>query len=82
MMQESPFIEHLIQKYTEQGARENSINNIQAVLTVRFPQCDLQSVAQELESILDLEHLTELHRRAVHIPSVEAFLQALNGAEI
>ena len=27
MMQESPFIEHLIQKYSEQGARENVINN-------------------------------------------------------
>ena len=82
MMQESPFIEHLIQKYSEQGARENSINNIQSVLTERFPQSNLQSVVQSLESILDLEHLTELHRRAVHTPSVEAFLQALNGSEL
>ena len=81
-MQESPFIEHLIQKYSEQGARENSINNIQSVLTERFPQSDMQSVTQALESILDLEHLTELHRRAIHIPSVEDFLQALNGSKV
>lgn len=82
MMQESPFIEHLIQKYSEQGARENSINNIQSVLTERFPQSDMQSVTQALESILDLEHLTELLCRAVNTPSVEAFLQALNGSEV
>ena len=82
MMQESPFIEHLIQKYSEQGARENSINNIQSVLTERFPQSDLQSVAQALESILDLEHLTELHRRAVHTPSVEDFLQAKRSGNV
>ncbi len=81
-MQESPFIEHLIQKYSEQGARENSINNIQSVLTERFPQSDLQSVAQALESILDLEHLTELHRRAVHTPSVEDFLQAKRSGNV
>ena len=27
-MQESPFIEYLMQKYSEQGARETSIKNI------------------------------------------------------
>ena len=82
MMQESPFIEHLIQKYSEQGARENSINNIQSVLTERFPQSDMQSVMQALESILDVEYLTELLCRAVHTSSVEDFLQALNGSEV
>ena len=46
MMQESPFIEHLIQKYSEQGieqgSREMSIKNILSVLTKRFPQSDVQ----------------------------------------
>ena len=77
MMRESPFIEHLMQK----GARENSINNIQSVLTTRFPQSDVQDVEHALESIQDIDRLTELHRRAVQTPSVEAFLQALNGSE-
>ena len=82
MMQESPFIEHLIQKYSEQGSRETYIKNTISVLTERFPQSDLQSVAQALDSILDLEYLTELHRKAVNTTSVKAFLQALNGSEV
>ena len=76
MMQESPFpfIEHL----RKQGARENSINNILSVLTERFPLSNMQPVEQALESILDLEQLTELLRAAVRTASVEAFLQGLD----
>ena len=77
-MQESPFIEQLMQK----GARENSIKNIQSVLTERFPQSDVQPVVHVLESIQDLDHLTELLRTAVKTSGVEAFLQALNGSEM
>ena len=76
-MQEFPFIEHLKQ----QGARENSINNIQSVLTKRFPQQDMQLVGPALESIQDLDRLTELHLTAIDTPSVEVFLQELNGSE-
>ena len=55
-MQESPFIEYLIQKYSEQGieqgSREMSIKDIFTVLTERFPQSDVQPVEQALESIV------------------------------
>ena len=44
-MQESPFIEYLMQKYSEQGSREMSIKDIFTVLTERFPQSDVQPVA-------------------------------------
>ena len=81
MMQESPFIQHLMQKYAEQGARENSINNILSVLSERFPLSDVQPVEQALESVRDLEQLTELHRTAVRTSSVETFLQELNASE-
>lgn len=77
MMREFPFIEHLKQ----QGARETSIKNILSVLTIRFPQSDVQPVEQSLESIQDIDRLAELHRRAVKIPNVEVFLQELNGSE-
>ena len=84
-MQESPFIEHLIQKYSEQGieqgSREMSTKNILSVLTERFPQSDVQPVEQALESIQDIDRLTELHRTAVKTPSLEAFLQTLNASE-
>ena len=78
MMQESPFIEHLMQK----GARENSINNIQSVLTKRFPQSNVQPIEHALESIQDIDLLTELHLIAIDTPSVEAFLQELNASEV
>ena len=84
-MQESPFIEYLIQKYSEQGieqgSREMSIKDIFTVLTERFPQSDVQPVEQALESIQDIDRLTELHRTAVKTPSLEAFLQTLNASE-
>ncbi len=78
-MRESPFpfIEHL----RKQGARETSINNILSVLTERFPLSDVQPVEQALESISDLERLTELHRTAVRTSSVETFLQGLDTSE-
>ena len=87
MMQESPFIEHLIQKYSEQGieqgieqgSREMSIKNTLSVLTKRFPQSDVQPVSQALESIVDIDRLAELHLMAIDTPSVEAFLQELNA---
>ena len=80
-MQESPYYEIVIQRGVErgvqQGARETSINNILSVLTERFPNCDVQSVAEELESIEDLERLTMLLRIAVKTPSVEEYLHAI-----
>ena len=80
-MQESPFIEYLMQKYSEQGARETSIKNILTVLTERFPQSDVQPVAQALESIQDIDRLTKLHLMTIDTPSIETFLQALNASE-
>ena len=84
MMQVSPFpfIEHLRKQGFEQGARENCITNILSVLAERFPMSDVQPIEQVLESIEELDHLTELHRTAVRTSSVETFLQALNATEV
>ena len=82
MMQESPYYEIVIQRGVQQGARENSINNILSVLTERFPNSDVQSVAEGLESIENLEHLTELHRRAVKTPSIDRYLQELHTSDV
>ena len=80
-MQESPFIEYLMQKYSEQGARETSIKDILTVLTERFPQSDVQPVEQTLESIQDIDRLTKLLLTAIDTPSVETFLQVLDASE-
>ena len=77
-MQESPYYEIVIQRGVQQGARETSIKNIQAVLTKRFQLTDVQPVAEALESIQDLDRLSELHLTAIDTPSVEAFLQTID----
>ena len=87
IMQESPYYELVIKRGIEQGkaegieqgARENSINNILSVLTERFPLSNMQPVEQALESIEDLEQLTVLLRAAVRTASVETFLQGLDA---
>ena len=97
MMQESPFYEIIIQRGVEQGkeigieqgkemgieqgARENCVTNILSVLTKRFPQSDVQPVSEVLESVLELNRLTELLHTAIDTPSVDTFLQALNGSQ-
>ena len=87
IMQESPFyeivikrgVEQGVQQGVQQGARENSIKNILSVLTKRFPLSDVQPVAEALESIQDIDRLSELHLTAIDTPSVEAFLQAIDS---
>ena len=81
-MQESPYYEIVIQRGVErgvrQGARETNIKNTLSVLTVRFPNSDVQPVAEALEAIDDLDQLTILFRKAVKTPSVEEFLQTID----
>ena len=74
MMQEFPYIEYLKQ----QGARETYLNSILSVLTKRFPRQDVQPVRTVLESIDDLDHLSDLHLMSIDIPSVEEFLQTID----
>ena len=78
-MQESPFYELILQRGKElgieQGSLENCIKNILSVLTERFPLSDTEPVAEVLDSIQDLDRLSNLHRIAVQTFSVETFLQ-------
>ncbi len=85
IMQESPYYDIVIQRGVErgvqQGSRETSIKNILSVLNERFPLSDVQRVEHALDSIEDLDRLTELLRTSVKTSGVDAFLQALNGSE-
>ncbi|RKU27683.1 hypothetical protein C6497_10690 [Candidatus Poribacteria bacterium] len=81
MMQESPFYELILQRGIErgieQGSRETYVKNILIILTRRFPLEDVQPVAKALESIRDLDRLSEIHLSATDTPSVTALLQEL-----
>ena len=82
-MQESPFYDIVLQdgikQGIEQGERGASIRHIIAVLTTRFPNADIPRATSALESIGDIERLTELHTFAVSVPNFNAFLQVLDG---
>ena len=81
IMQESPFYELIIQRGVERGAREICIKNILSILTRRFPLCHREAVSKALDSILDIDRLTELHDIAIDTPSVEVFLEELDATE-
>ncbi len=72
-------MQSLAERYLEQGielgARASTIQNILAVLQTRFPERDTESVEQTLETVLDHDHLTELHLTALQIPTFEDFLE-------
>ena len=84
IMQESPFIELIMQRGIDRGIEQGievCIRNILSVLTKRFPLEDVQPVAKALESIKDLDRLSEIHLSAIDTPSVETFLQELEASE-
>lgn len=82
IMRESPFYDRVMQRGIEQGvargAREASIGSILRVLTARFPQHNPRLVKQALDTITDLDQLSELVQTAAITPSFEAFLQTLD----
>jgi hypothetical protein len=69
--------EYYLEQGIEQGARANAIQNILAVLQTRFTERNTQSVEQALETIHDLDYLTELHLTALRIPNFEDFLEVI-----
>ncbi len=74
--------EALIEQGIERGSREMLIHNIFTVLSERFSQAKVEPVRDALETVSDLTMLTELFRIAVHIPSVDAFLQAIDALDV
>ena len=71
-----------IQQGIERGAREMSVHNIFTVLSERFSQAEVEPVRDALETVSDLTMLTELFRVALHISSVEAFLQTIDALDV
>jgi hypothetical protein len=75
-------IEQGIEQGIERGARETLIHNIFTVLSEHFSQAEVEPVRDALETVSDLTRLTELFRIALHISSVEAFLQAIDALDV
>ena len=81
-MRESPFYDIVLQRGIaqgmEQGARATAIRNIIAILEMRFPESQTHTATHALETIGDIERLSQLHNTALLTPSFNAFLQALD----
>lgn len=67
----------VIQYFTEKAQRELAIEALLDVLEVRFQTNEVQLLKPTLEGIEELQHLKQLHREAVQVPSLDEFKRIL-----
>ena len=77
-MHESSVIQH----FTQQGARESTIEGILEALEIRFHASGVQTLKPTLEGIEELQRLKALRRKAMQVPSLDEFRRVLasNGS--
>ena len=81
IIRESPVAQYLTQQGIEQGVRERAIEDLIAVLEVRFALDSTEPLAARIRSIEDLQRLKQLHRAAIQVESLEAFQALLDADE-
>ncbi len=86
IMQQSPFYDHVIQRGIEQGIeqgeRNNTVESILELLSIRFTIDTTEAIKSDIESIDSLERLKQLRRAAAEVRDFAAFMHILqNGAE-
>ena len=70
-----------IEQGIEQGGRARAIEDLLDVLAIRFGVAASDPLAARLGAIDDGQHLKQLHRAAIQVPSLEAFSNLLDEAE-
>ncbi len=70
-----------IEQGIEQGGRERAIEALLDVLEIRFALAASDPLADRVGAIDDVQRLKQLHRAAIHVPSLEAFKNLLDAAE-
>ena len=65
----------------EQGGRERAIEDLLDVLEIRFGLAASDPLAARIGAIDDVQHLKQLHRAAIQVPSLEAFTNLLDADE-
>ena len=89
LIRESSFAQYLaesareqgIEQGIEQGGRERAIEDLLDVLEIRFALAVSDPLAARLGAIDDVQHLKQLFRAAIQLPSLEAFRLLLDAAE-
>ena len=88
-MYESSVVQYFTEKALEQGiergikrgGRERAIEALLDVLEIRFALAASDPLADRVGAIDDVQRLKQLHRAAIHVPSLEAFKNLLDAAE-
>ena len=65
----------------EQGGRERAIEDLLDVLEIRFGLAASDPLADRIGAIDDVQHLKQLFRAAIQLPSLEAFTDLLDTDE-
>ncbi|MXW81600.1 MAG: hypothetical protein F4Z57_21955 [Gemmatimonadetes bacterium] len=80
-MYESSVVQYFTEKGIEQGGRERAIEALLDVLDIRFELAASDPLADRIRAIDDVQHLKQLHRAAIQVPSLEAFTDLLDADE-
>ena len=74
-------LEQGIEQGIERGGRERAIEDLLDVLEIRFGLAASDPLAGRIGAIDDGQHLKQLHRAALQVPSLEEFSRLLDQAE-
>ena len=80
-MYESSVVQYFTEKALERGGRERAIEDLLDVLEIRFGLAASDPLAARIGALEDMQHLKQLHRAAIQVPSLEAFRPLLDEAE-
>ena len=69
--------EDAIQYGKKEGKMEGKIEAITDILSIRFPDVDLNDITYQLQHIDDIEFLDYLKNQAKTVPSIEEFKRLL-----
>ena len=75
------FTEKGIEQGIKQGGRERAIEDLLEVLEIRFGLAASDPLVARIEATDDVQHLKQLFREAVQVPSLDAFRRLLDQAE-
>ena len=86
-MQESSVYQYIIEQGKaqgiEQGERNNTVESILELLSIRFQIDTTEAMKSDIESIESLQRLKQLRRAAAQVQDLDAFMHILqNGAEL
>ena len=79
IMRESTFAQYIMKQGIERGERKSTLEGLIDVLEIRFGLSEAHPISARIAAIDDLQHLKQLHRTAIQVPSLAAFEQALEA---